>query len=150
MGHTVSYKGKPSSGFGMILTPNMRFVPLDVMNIALCYDYLDIGAVVAFLKDEKPEMTHVCLTGRNAKPKLLELADLVTEMRSVKHLFRNEIETQPGVEFNPNAPSARAFGEGIFEEKKADTPVFRLLKNSSGGADVRWWRQRNLYSRTAR
>ena len=37
MGHTVSCKGKPSSGFGMILTPNMRFVPLDVMNIALRY-----------------------------------------------------------------------------------------------------------------
>ena len=55
-------------------------VVLDEINIALRYDYLDIADVVAFLKEEKPAMTHVVLTGRNAKDELIEIADLVTEM----------------------------------------------------------------------
>jgi cob(I)alamin adenosyltransferase len=54
---------------------------------------------VAFLRDEKPPMTHVCLTGRNAKPELLDLADLVTEMTAVKHPFKAGIKAQAGVEF---------------------------------------------------
>ena len=100
MGRTVSCKGKFSSGFGMILTPNMRFVPLDVMNIALRYDYLDIDEVVDFLMTQKPEMTHVCLTGRNAKPELIEAADLVTEMTLIKHPFKDlGVKAQRGVEF---------------------------------------------------
>ena len=55
--------------------------------------------VVGFLLDRKPEMTHVCLTGRNAKPELIEAADLVTEMTLVKHPFRDGIKAQQGVEF---------------------------------------------------
>ena len=74
-------------------------VLLDEINIALRYDYLDIAEVVAFLRDEKPPMTHVVLTGRNAKPELIELADLVTEMEAIKHPFRDGIKAQPGVEF---------------------------------------------------
>jgi len=54
---------------------------------------------VTFLLNEKPEMTHVVLTGRNAKPELIEAADLVTEMSLVKHPFRDGIKAQPGVEF---------------------------------------------------
>ena len=76
-----------------------RMVLLDEINIALRYDYLDVAEVVAFLRDEKPEMTHVVLTGRNAKPELIELADLVTEMTLVKHPFRSGIKAQAGVEF---------------------------------------------------
>lgn len=76
-----------------------RFVLLDEINIALRYDYLDIDEVVDFLQAEKPEMTHVCLTGRNAKPELIEAADLVTEMTLVKHPFRDGIKAQKGVEF---------------------------------------------------
>ncbi|MFC2969101.1 cob(I)yrinic acid a,c-diamide adenosyltransferase [Acidimangrovimonas pyrenivorans] len=83
----------------LIRDPSIRMVLLDEINIALRYDYLDIDAVVAFLRDEKPEMTHVVLTGRNAKPELIELADLVTEMTLVKHPFRAGIRAQPGVEF---------------------------------------------------
>ena len=83
----------------LIRDPAIRMVLLDEINIALRYDYLDVGEVVAFLRDEKPEMTHVVLTGRNAKPELIELADLVTEMQVVKHPFRNGIKAQPGVEF---------------------------------------------------
>ncbi|EJB08021.1 cob(I)alamin adenosyltransferase [Rhizobium leguminosarum bv. trifolii WSM597] len=74
-------------------------VLLDEINIALRYDYLDINEVVEFLKTEKPAMTHVVLTGRNAREELIEIADLVTEMELVKHPFRSGIKGQPGVEF---------------------------------------------------
>jgi cob(I)alamin adenosyltransferase len=83
----------------LIRDPDIRMVLLDEINIALRYDYLDIAEVVAFLRDEKPPMTHVVLTGRNAKPELIELADLVTEMEVIKHPFRDGIKAQPGVEF---------------------------------------------------
>lgn len=83
----------------MILNPEIRMVLLDEINIALRYDYLDIAEVVAFLRDEKPPLTHVVLTGRNAKDELIEIADLVTEMSVIKHPFRGGIKAQPGVEF---------------------------------------------------
>jgi cob(I)alamin adenosyltransferase len=83
----------------LILDPSIRFVLLDEINIALRYDYLDIDEVVAFLLEQKPAMTHVVLTGRNAKPELIEAADLVTEMNLVKHPFKEGIKAQPGVEF---------------------------------------------------
>ncbi len=82
-----------------ILDPRIEFVLLDEINIALRYDYLDIDEVVDFLLTEKPPMTHVCLTGRNAKPELIEAADLVTEMTLIKHPFRDGVKAQKGVEF---------------------------------------------------
>ncbi|WP_026758904.1 cob(I)yrinic acid a,c-diamide adenosyltransferase [Sediminimonas qiaohouensis] len=82
-----------------ILDPEIEFVLLDEINIALRYDYLDIDEVVDFLLHEKPRMTHVCLTGRNAKPELIGAADLVTEMTLVKHPFRDGVKAQKGVEF---------------------------------------------------
>ncbi len=82
-----------------ILDPEIQFVLLDEINIALRYDYLDIDEVVNFLLHDKPQMTHVCLTGRNAKPELIEAADLVTEMTLVKHPFRDGVVAQKGVEF---------------------------------------------------
>ena len=83
----------------LIRDPAIRFVLLDEINIALRYDYLDIDEVVDFLLTEKPEMTHVVLTGRNAIEELIEAADLVTEMELVKHPFRDGIKAQKGVEF---------------------------------------------------
>ena len=83
----------------LILDPEIRMVLLDEINIALRYDYLDIDEVVAFLRDRKPEMTHVVLTGRNAKDALIEAADLVTEMELIKHPFRSGVKAQQGVEF---------------------------------------------------
>lgn len=83
----------------LILDPEIQFVLLDEINIALRYDYLDITEVVAFLRDHKPPMTHVVLTGRNAKEELIELADLVTEMTLIKHPFRSGIKAQKGVEY---------------------------------------------------
>jgi cob(I)alamin adenosyltransferase len=83
----------------LILDAEVQFVLLDEINIALRYDYLDIAEVVAFLRDHKPPMTHVVLTGRNAKEELIELADLVTEMTLIKHPFRSGVKAQKGVEF---------------------------------------------------
>ncbi|TCL73883.1 cob(I)yrinic acid a,c-diamide adenosyltransferase [Rhizobium sp. BK251] len=74
-------------------------VLLDEINIALRYDYIDVNEVIEFLKAEKPVMTHVVLTGRNAKDELIEIADLVTEMELIKHPFRSGIKGQAGVEF---------------------------------------------------
>lgn len=76
-----------------------RMVLLDEINIALRYDYLPVAEVVDFLRAKKPAMTHVVLTGRNAKEELIEIADLVTEMTLVKHPFRSGIKGQKGVEF---------------------------------------------------
>ena len=83
----------------LIRDPANKMVLLDEINIALRYDYIPIADVIAFLRDEKPEMTHVVLTGRNAHADLIELADLVTEMELVKHPFRSGIKAQIGVEF---------------------------------------------------
>ena len=83
----------------LIRDPSIRMVLLDEINIALRYDYLEIGEVLEFLKAEKPPLTHVVLTGRNAKEELIEAADLVTEMTLIKHPFRSGIKGQPGVEF---------------------------------------------------
>ena len=83
----------------LIRDPSIRMVLLDEINIALRYDYLDINEVVRFLTEEKPPMTHVVLTGRNAKEELIGIADLVTEMTLVKHPFRSGIKGQKGVEF---------------------------------------------------
>ena len=74
-------------------------VLLDEINIALRYDYIDVKEVAKFLTTEKPDMTHVVLTGRNAKEELIEIADLVTEMEQIKHPFRAGIKAQIGVEF---------------------------------------------------
>lgn len=82
-----------------ILDPEIRFVLLDEINIALRYDYLDIDEVVEFLLTQKPAMTHVCLTGRDAKPELIAAADLVTEMRLLRHPFGDGVKAQRGVEF---------------------------------------------------
>jgi cob(I)alamin adenosyltransferase len=83
----------------LIRDPNLRMVLLDEINIALRYDYINIDEVVRFLTTAKPETTHVILTGRNAKPELTEIADLVTEMELVKHPFRSGIKAQMGVEY---------------------------------------------------
>ena len=82
-----------------ILNPEIGFILLDEINIALRYNYLDIDEVVEFLLTKKPPMTHVVLTGRNAKEELITAADLVTEMSLIKHPFRDGIKAQKGIEF---------------------------------------------------
>jgi len=83
----------------LIRDESNSMVLLDEINIAIRYDYVDINEVVEFLATEKPHMTHVVLTGRNAKDDLIEIADLVTEMELIKHPFRSGIKAQIGVEY---------------------------------------------------
>ena len=78
--------------------PKYDMVLLDELNIVLRYGYLDMTEVVGFLSN-KPEKLHVIVTGRNAKPELVEAADLVTEMTMVKHPFRAGVRAQKGIEF---------------------------------------------------
>ena len=78
--------------------PKYDMVLLDELNIVLRYDYLNLAEVVEFLSN-KPEMLHVIVTGRNAKPELIDAADLVTEMTMVKHPFRAGVKAQKGIEF---------------------------------------------------
>ena len=78
--------------------PKYDMVLLDELNIVLRYGYLDLAEVVGFLSS-RPERLHVIVTGRNAKPELIEAADLVTEMTMVKHPFRAGVKAQKGIEF---------------------------------------------------
>jgi len=82
----------------MIADPELEFVLLDELNIALRYEYIDIADVVAALK-ARPLDKHICITGRNARPALIEIADLVTEMTLVKHPFQQGMKVQRGVDF---------------------------------------------------
>ena len=82
----------------LMADPSIRLVVLDELNIALRYDHLDIGEVTAALKARRPDL-HVVVTGRNAKPELVEAADLVTEMTLVKHHFAAGVKAQEGIEF---------------------------------------------------
>ncbi len=79
--------------------PKYDMVVLDELNIVLRYDYLPLDEVIDFLRG-KPKDLHVVVTGRNAKPALIEIADLVTEMTLVKHPFREQgVKAQKGIEF---------------------------------------------------
>jgi cob(I)alamin adenosyltransferase len=78
--------------------PSFALVILDELNIALRYDYLPLESVVVTLKDRRPDL-HVIVTGRNAKPELIEAADLVTDMTLVKHHFAAGVKAQAGIEF---------------------------------------------------
>ena len=78
--------------------PKYDLILLDEINIVLRYDYLPLDDVVSFLKN-KPADLHVIATGRNAKPSLIDAADLVTEMTMIKHPFRAGVKAQKGIEF---------------------------------------------------
>jgi cob(I)alamin adenosyltransferase len=81
-----------------ILSGEWDMVILDEINYAIGYGMLDPAQVTETLR-ERPEMVHVILTGRNAHPSLVELADTVTEMREVKHAYQKGILAQRGIEF---------------------------------------------------
>jgi cob(I)alamin adenosyltransferase len=81
-----------------ILSGDWDLVVLDEINYAIGYKMLAPEAVAEVLR-RKPEMVHVILTGRNAHPLLVELADTVTEMREIKHAYQRGILAQRGIEF---------------------------------------------------
>ena len=78
--------------------PSFDMVILDELNIATKYDYIPIATVVDELS-KKRNMLHVVLTGRNASPELIEIADLVSEMKVIKHPYGHGVKPQRGVEF---------------------------------------------------
>ncbi|GAA6211506.1 cob(I)yrinic acid a,c-diamide adenosyltransferase [Hyphomicrobiales bacterium 4NK60-0047b] len=79
--------------------PNVKMVVLDELNIALRYDYLELDDVIETLKNRAADK-HIIVTGRNAKPELIEVADLVTEMKLIKHPFKEQgIKAQKGIEY---------------------------------------------------
>lgn len=78
--------------------PGMALVVLDELNIALRYDYVPLDEVILGLRG-RPEGVHVVVTGRNAKPALIEAADLVSEITAVKHHFSAGVKAQQGIEF---------------------------------------------------
>ncbi len=82
----------------LMADPGYKLLLLDELNIVLRYDYLPIDEIVSTLKGRRPDL-HVIVTGRNAKPELIEAADLVTEMTMVKHPFRSGVKAQAGIEF---------------------------------------------------
>lgn len=71
---------------------------LDEINYAIDYALIKVSDVIDFIRNSPPDM-HIVLTGRNARPELIELADLVTEMKEIKHHFRRGIRAVKGVEF---------------------------------------------------
>jgi cob(I)alamin adenosyltransferase len=78
--------------------PTLTLLVLDELNIALRYDYLPLDEVVETLRARRPDL-NIVVTGRNAKPALIEAADLVTEMTLVKHHFAQGVKAQEGIEF---------------------------------------------------
>lgn len=78
--------------------PSYAMVILDEFNIVLQYEYVSLNSVLPVLS-ARPPMQHVVITGRGAPAALIEEADLVTEMKQIKHPFRKGIKAQPGVEF---------------------------------------------------
>jgi cob(I)alamin adenosyltransferase len=82
----------------LMANPAIRLIVLDELNIALRYDHLDIGRIVAALQARRSDL-HIVVTGRNAKPEMIEAADLVTEMAPVKHHFAAGVKAQEGIEF---------------------------------------------------
>ncbi len=79
-------------------SPKYQLLVIDELNIVLRYDYLPIEEIVAVLA-QRPENLHVIVTGRDAKPELVAIADTVTEMKAVKHAYEAGIKAQRGIEF---------------------------------------------------
>jgi cob(I)alamin adenosyltransferase len=82
----------------LMADPSIGILILDELNIALRYEHLDLADVIATLAGRRPPL-HIVVTGRNAKPELIEAADLVTEMTLVKHHFAAGVKAQAGIEF---------------------------------------------------
>jgi cob(I)alamin adenosyltransferase len=83
---------------GYLHTSDVSFVLLDELNVVLSYDYLPKEEIIADLKAKRPDV-HVFITGRGAPSELIEIADLVTEMKEIKHPFKAGVKAQIGIEF---------------------------------------------------
>ena len=81
-----------------IMSGEWDVVVLDEINYAISYGMLDPEKVAETLR-QKPEQVHVILTGRNAHPTIVDLADTVTEMKQVKHAYEKGVQAQRGIEY---------------------------------------------------
>lgn len=81
-----------------MLSGNFDIIILDEINVALSMHLLEIGLVLDFL-EQKPDSVEIVLTGRNAPNEILEIADLVTEMRAVKHYYMKGVKAREGIEY---------------------------------------------------
>lgn len=89
-GWTEAKRFLQNPAFGMVI--------LDELNIAIHHGYVSLDHVLTVVA-QRPPMLHVVITGRGAKPELIEAADLVSEMKMIKHPFRKGIKAQKGIEF---------------------------------------------------
>jgi cob(I)alamin adenosyltransferase len=81
-----------------ILSRKYRLVILDEMTYLIAYNMLSEKEVLDFLQ-KRPEDVHIVITGRNASAGLMEAADMVTEMQSVKHHYTSGVKARKGIEF---------------------------------------------------
>ncbi len=95
---TASARRAWDRAVALLRDPSFDLVILDELNVVIRHGYLPLGEVLDELR-RKREMLHVVITGRNARDELIDLADLVTEMKLVKHPYRSGIKAQRGVEF---------------------------------------------------
>ena len=82
----------------IVLSGKYDVVVLDEANIAIYYQLFSVEELIEVLK-RKPEQTEIIITGRNAPVELIEFADLVTEMKEIKHYYTQGIQARVGVEF---------------------------------------------------
>jgi cob(I)alamin adenosyltransferase len=82
----------------LIGDPRYQIVVLDELNIVLKYNYVPLDEVLDALRHKRGDL-HVIITGRNAKDELIELADLVTEMKLIKHPYKSGVKAQKGIEY---------------------------------------------------
>ncbi len=84
----------------LIASGKREIVILDEFTYPLHFGWLDVNEVITWLRENKPPMLHLIITGRNAPEELIEYADLVTEMKEIKHPYEEQnISAQPGIEF---------------------------------------------------
>ena len=95
---TASARRAWDRALAMLRDPSFDLVILDELNVVIKHGYLPLEEVLDELR-RKREMLHVVVTGRNARDELIDLADLVTEMKFVKHPYRSGVKAQKGIEF---------------------------------------------------
>jgi cob(I)alamin adenosyltransferase len=82
-----------------ILSEDYDLVVLDEINYCCGYGWIGGTEIAAFIRDRKPAWLHLILTGRNAAPEVIDIADTVTEMKPIKHAYQKEIKAEQGIEF---------------------------------------------------
>ena len=96
--HIAAAREAWETGREALFSEQYDMIILDEINYAISYGLLPVGEIVEALR-KKPDELHVVLTGRNAAPEIIEVADLVTEMREIKHPYQKGIDAQRGIEY---------------------------------------------------